>query len=125
MRTITSAPRAGETIEVEVPTHVSGTLAFASGAVVGITMSFDVAGHRHLPLEVYGTEGSLIVPDPNWFGGEVSFLPKGGEWEDGAGRRGPGPRASCARSGSPTWRRRSGRGGRTAPRGRWRCTCSR
>ena len=81
-RTITSAPRAGETIAVEVPTHVGGTLAFASGAVVGITMSFDVAGHRHLPLEVYGTEGSLIVPDPNWFGGEVSFMAKGGEWEE-------------------------------------------
>ena len=81
VRTITSAPRAGETIEVEVATHVSGSLAFHSGAVVAITMSFDVPGHRHLPLEVYGTEGSLIVPDPNWFGGEVGFLPKGGEWE--------------------------------------------
>jgi predicted dehydrogenase len=80
-RTITSAPRAGERIAVEVPTHVSGTLQFRSGAVVGVTMSFDVAGHRHLPLEIYGTEGSLVVPDPNWFGGEVSFLAKGGEWE--------------------------------------------
>jgi predicted dehydrogenase len=80
-RTITSQPRAGETIDVEVQTHVSGSLEFHSGAVVAITMSFDVPGHRHLPLEVYGTEGSLIVPDPNWFGGEVSFLPKGGDWE--------------------------------------------
>ena len=81
LRTITSEPRSGETIEVEVPTHVSGSLEFQSGAVVAITMSFDVPGHRHLPLEIYGTEGSLIVPDPNWFGGEVSFLPKGGEWQ--------------------------------------------
>ena len=80
-RTITSEPRNGERIEVEVPTHVSGTLDFRSGAVVSIAMSFDVAGHRHLPLEIYGTEGSLVVPDPNWFGGEVSFLAKGGEWE--------------------------------------------
>ncbi|MFO1210166.1 MAG: Gfo/Idh/MocA family oxidoreductase [Amaricoccus sp.] len=81
IRTITSQPRAGETIEVEVPTHASGTLEFANGAVVALTVSFDVPGHRHLPLEVYGTEGSLVVPDPNWFGGEVEFLPKGGDWQ--------------------------------------------
>ncbi len=79
-RTITSAPRAGETIAVEVPTHVAGSLAFVSGAVVSVVMSFDVPGHRHLPIEIYGTEASLLVPDPNWFGGEVSVLPKGGEW---------------------------------------------
>ena len=79
-RAITSQPRHGEVIEVEVPTHVAGALQFRSGAVVTMAMSFDVAGHKHLPLEVYGTEGSLIVPDPNHFGGDLSFLPKGGEW---------------------------------------------
>jgi predicted dehydrogenase len=81
-RPILSEPRAGEIIEVEVPTHVAGTLAFVNGAVVSITVSFDVPGHRHLPLEIYGTEASLVVPDPNWFGGEVSVLPRGGEWTD-------------------------------------------
>ena len=80
-RTITSQPRHGETIAVEVPTHLAGTLAFASGPVVSIAMSFDVPGHRHLPLEIYGVEGSLVVPDPNWFGGEVGFLPLGGDWQ--------------------------------------------
>ncbi|KTQ98025.1 oxidoreductase [Aureimonas ureilytica] len=79
-RTITSQPRNGELIDVEVPTHVAGALQFQNGAVVTMAMSFDVAGHKHLPLEVYGTEGSLIVPDPNHFGGDLSFLPKGGEW---------------------------------------------
>lgn len=79
-RTITSQPRHGELIEVEVPTHVAGALQFQNGAVVTMAMSFDVAGHKHLPLEVYGTDGSLIVPDPNHFGGDLSFLPKGGEW---------------------------------------------
>ncbi len=79
-RTITSQPRNGELIDVEVPTHVAGALQFRSGAVVTMAMSFDVAGHKHLPLEVYGTDGSLIVPDPNHFGGDLSFLPKGGEW---------------------------------------------
>ncbi|KAB0678990.1 Gfo/Idh/MocA family protein [Aureimonas leprariae] len=79
-RTITSQPRNGETIAVEVATHVAGALQFANGAVVNMAMSFDVAAHKHVPLEVYGTEGSLLVPDPNHFGGEVAFLPKGGEW---------------------------------------------
>ncbi len=44
-------------------------------------MSFDVAGHKHVPLEIYGTEGTLIVPDPNHFGGEVELLKKGGQFE--------------------------------------------
>ena len=79
-RTITAKERAGEVIPVHVPTHVAGTLIFASGAVVQVSMSFDVAGHRHLPLEIYGTDGSLIVPDPNHFGGQVELLEKGGEW---------------------------------------------
>ena len=69
-------------IPVHVATHVSGTLVFANGAVVQITMSFDVAGHKHVPLEIYGTEGSLVVPDPNNFGGQVQLLKKGSEWED-------------------------------------------
>jgi len=80
-RTITAKERAGEVIPVHVPTHVSGTLAFANGAVVQITMSFDVAGHKHVPLEIYGTEGTLIVPDPNHFGGQIEVMAKGGEWE--------------------------------------------
>ncbi|NTI43254.1 Gfo/Idh/MocA family protein [Rhizobium rhizogenes] len=80
-RIITSEPHNGEHIPVHVPTHVAGVMAFASGAVVQIGMSFDVAGHKHVPLEVYGTEGTLIVPDPNHFGGEVEYLRKGGQFE--------------------------------------------
>jgi predicted dehydrogenase len=83
-RTITSEPRKGQTIAVHVPTHVAGILAFASGAVVQITMSFDVAGHRHTPIEIYGTEGTMLVPDPNRFGGPVEVLRKGGEFEERA-----------------------------------------
>jgi predicted dehydrogenase len=79
-RTITSEPRNGEVIPVHVPTHVSGMLQFRNGAVVQMTMSFDVAGHKHVPLEIYGTEATLIVPDPNHFGGQVETLRKGGEW---------------------------------------------
>ena len=80
-RTITSKERAGEVIPVHVLTHVAGTLIFLNGAVVQVTMSFDVAGHRHVPLEIYGTDGSLIVPDPNFFGGQIELLKKGGDWQ--------------------------------------------
>ena len=82
VRTITSKPDAGKVIPVEVSTHVAGTLEFHCGAVVQVGMSFDVAAHRHLPLEIYGTEGTLAVPDPNWFGGQVEMAGKTGKWRN-------------------------------------------
>ncbi len=83
-RTITSEPRAGEAMPVKVDTHVSGLLRFVNGAVVQMTMSFDVAGHKHVPIELYGTEGSLVVPDPNHFGGDIERRARGGSWEGAA-----------------------------------------
>ena len=80
-RLVTSAPMNGTLIPVEVSTHVAGMLEFESGAVVGITMSFDVPKHRHTPIEIYGDKGSILVPDPNRFGGEVQVAKTGGEWE--------------------------------------------
>jgi hypothetical protein len=80
-RLVTSEPMKGETIPVEVATHVAGTLEFVNGAVVSIAMSFDVPKHRHTPIEIYGTAGSLIVPDPNRFGGEVALARTGDDWE--------------------------------------------
>jgi hypothetical protein len=80
-RVVTSQPMNGATIPVEVPTHVTGVLEFVSGAVVSITMSFDVPKHKHVPIEIYGSTGSLLVPDPNRFGGEVALAKPGGEWE--------------------------------------------
>lgn len=61
----------GEYLPVEVDTHVSAVLHFASGAIITLVMSFDVKGHGHAPIELYGTRGSLNVPDPNTFGGPV------------------------------------------------------
>src|SRR5690606_20460111 len=78
-RAVRSEPRRGEIMPVKVDTHVTGSLGFANGAIVQITMSFDVAAHRHVPLEIYGTEGSLIVPDPNFFGGELEVQKRGDE----------------------------------------------
>lgn len=79
-RTITSKPLKGRTIPVEVPTHVAGALEFVSGAIVQICMSFDVAAHRHSPIEIYGTKGTLAVPDPNWFGGQIEFAAERDKW---------------------------------------------
>ena len=70
-RTITSEPKFGTLIDVEIPTHVNGILRFDSGATASLTMSFDVWSATQPRFEVYGTEGSLQVPDPNIFGGEV------------------------------------------------------
>lgn len=80
-RVITSEPRNGECIPVEVATHVAGVMAFENGAIVQIATSFDVAGHRHLPIEIYGTDGTLVVPDPNRFGGAVELLKKDSDFE--------------------------------------------
>jgi predicted dehydrogenase len=80
-RLVTSEPLNGTMIPVEVATHVAGLLEFVSGAVVSITMSFDVPKHKHTPIEIYGTAGSLLAPDPNRFGGEVMLARTGGEWE--------------------------------------------
>ena len=72
-RTITSEPLAGQTMTVDVATHVAGTMRFVSGAVVTIAMSFDVPQHRHAPIELYGTESTMLVPDPNRFGGSIEI----------------------------------------------------
>lgn len=70
-RVITSEPKRGETIQVEVPTHIAGVLEFASGAIATLVTSFDV-WHAQVPLlEIYGSEGTLSLPDPNHFSGTV------------------------------------------------------
>jgi predicted dehydrogenase len=73
-RTVGSGPLAGTDFPVEVPTHVTGTLEHAGGAVSTLLMSFDVWAAGLPRIEVYGTDGSLSVPDPNGFGGEVRLF---------------------------------------------------
>jgi predicted dehydrogenase len=80
-RTVTAAgPRKGQSITVETPTTVMALVRFASGADIVFTMSWDVWKHGHPPIELYGTEGSLRVPDPNFFGGAVEVTARGGDW---------------------------------------------
>jgi predicted dehydrogenase len=80
-RTITSQPKHGQTIRVEVPTHIAGLMDFENGAVGTIIQSFDVWGAGYPPVQVFGTEGSLSCPDPNGFGGPVKLWQKG-EWKE-------------------------------------------
>jgi len=82
-RTITSQPKSGQKITVDVPTHVVGVLDFASGAVGTIITSFDVWFAELPRIEIYGTQGSLSVPDPNTFGGPVRIRQAGDtEWRE-------------------------------------------
>ncbi|MCO1654123.1 Gfo/Idh/MocA family protein [Pseudonocardia humida] len=82
-RTIGSGPRAGTPFPVEVDTTVTGILEHASGAVSTLVMSFDVWAARLPAIEVHGTGGSLSVPDPNLFTGQVELHPAAAtEWVD-------------------------------------------
>jgi predicted dehydrogenase len=80
-RTVTSEPRRGQVIDVEVPTTVNGVLSFVSGANVSLSASWDVWKHQRQPLEIYGTEGSMLVPDPNFFGGGPQLSARDSDWQ--------------------------------------------
>ncbi len=80
-RTIGSGARQGERIPVTTPTHVTALVEYDE-AVATLTTSFDTAEGYTPRLEIYGTEGSLILPDPNTFGGPVRLRRRGGEWEE-------------------------------------------
>lgn len=85
-RTITSQPLYGQKIQVNTPDHICGTLEFENGAVGTLITSFSVAVHaydRTHPITIYGTEGSLKVPDPNTFDGTVQVKRVGEEdWSE-------------------------------------------
>jgi len=82
-RTITSEPKNGTKIAVEVPTHVAGVMDFANGAIGTIVTSFDVWGANLPCIEIYGTEATLAVPHPNGFGGTVRLRRAGDDdWRE-------------------------------------------
>ena len=80
-RTIGSGARAGQEIPVKTPTSIHALLEFHSGATVNLSTSWDVWSHRRNHFEFYGTEGTLYVPDPNFFGGTVEVAGKDGNTE--------------------------------------------
>jgi predicted dehydrogenase len=82
-RTITSQPRHGEKITVNTPTHVTGLMEFEQGVQGTIITSFDVWAANLPFLEIYGSLGSLSLPDPNTFGGPVKLFTKAEKvWKD-------------------------------------------
>ena len=78
-RTITSAPKKGTKIKVETPTHIASTLQFADGAIGTMLMSFDVQRADLPHIQIFGTLGTLAVPDPNNFGGTIRLWQSGKE----------------------------------------------
>ncbi|MGI8644207.1 MAG: Gfo/Idh/MocA family protein [Thermomicrobiales bacterium] len=82
-RTIGSEPLKGQKITVDVPTHVAGILDFQSGAIATLMTTFDVWTDEKSRFEVFGSAGSLKVPDPNRFGGPVQLLESSSsKWRD-------------------------------------------
>lgn len=78
-RTIGNGPREGETVPVDTPTNIHAVLEFENGALITLGTSWDVCAHRHENMELYGTDGSLYLPDPNFFGGEVYQAKQNGD----------------------------------------------
>jgi predicted dehydrogenase len=73
-RTITSQPKHGKKITVTTPDHYAGTIEFENGAIGTMVMSFAVMHSQQnwaQPIAIFGTEGSVLVPDPNGFDGKV------------------------------------------------------
>ena len=79
-RIITSKPRYGQKISVETPTTLMGVLDFQNDSKVQFFCSWDVWSHSHSNMEIYGLKGSLIIPDPNFFSGDILISKKNGEW---------------------------------------------
>jgi predicted dehydrogenase len=81
-RTIATGDRAGETVPVNTPTHIVSILNFVQGARVSLTTSFDVFETNRTTLVLYGSKGTLRLPDPNTFGGPIEILHAGSDqWE--------------------------------------------
>jgi len=78
-RTITSEPKKGTVITVETPTNIHGVLEFVSGAVVTLITSFDVKQQENAHMALYGTGGTIYVPDPNGFAGPVRVAKSRGQ----------------------------------------------
>ena len=82
-RTIGIGPKKNKTFKVECPTTYLSTIQFENGTIIRLTLSFDVIAHQRNHIELYGIKGSMIVPDPNMFGGSVYVCNKLGKpWKE-------------------------------------------
>ena len=82
-RHIHTGPRAGETFPVEVPSSVQVVSTFEGGQHGTHLLSFDSALERHGVVEIHGTEGSIVLPDPNRFDGPTRYVKPLGVFRDG------------------------------------------
>jgi len=82
-RKIGIGPKKGKNFKVKCPTTYLSTIIFKNNTVIRLTLSFDVIAHQRNHIELYGNSGSLIVPDPNMFGGSVYTCKKLGDpWRE-------------------------------------------
>ena len=82
-REIGIGPKKGNKFKVNCPTSYLATIEFENNSIIQLTLSFDVAAHQRNHIEVYGTKGSAIVPDPNMFGGSCHiFTSSSGKWNE-------------------------------------------
>jgi predicted dehydrogenase len=72
-RVIGSGDMAGQAVPVKTPSNIQALLEFQSGATIAFSASWDVWHHKRNHFELYGTEGTLYVPDPNFFGGALQM----------------------------------------------------
>lgn len=75
-RTMYVKPHMGEKIPVEIPTHYAALMKMKSGMIVNLNFSFDIWYSTMPMLEVYGTDGTMTLPDPNMSGGNAKVYRK-------------------------------------------------
>jgi predicted dehydrogenase len=82
VRTIEIGPRAGERFIASTPTHTTSVMELESGVLANLVASFDTSGLYVCDLTIHGSEGVLVLPDPNAFEGTVRLKRGRGGWED-------------------------------------------
>ncbi|CAH0224015.1 Gfo/Idh/MocA family protein [Microbacterium foliorum] len=82
-REIHTGPHAGTMFPVEVPSTIQIVTAFEGGAQSQTLLSFDSALERHGIVEIHGTEGTIVLPDPNQFAGRIAYVKPLGVIRDG------------------------------------------
>ena len=80
-RTLGAGPRAGEEFTVHVPTHVAALLRLESDAIATLAIGFEARDQYVSGMIVYGSEGSLELPDANEFGGPLRMRRGQGDWK--------------------------------------------
>jgi predicted dehydrogenase len=81
-RTIEIGPRTGERFLATTPTHTTSAMQLANGVTANLVASFEARGQYICDVAIHGSEGVLVLPDPNAFGGAVRLKRGRGGWED-------------------------------------------